>query len=52
LREVGLNSQSEKEQYFYFRLVKEIAPRVTANQQHLDELAGELLKKLLERKGK
>lgn len=50
LKEAGLNADSEKNQYFYFRLVKELASRVTPNQQHLNELAGELLFRLMEKK--
>jgi len=50
LKEVGLNTESEKNQYLYFRLVKELASRVTPNQQHLNELASELLFRLIEKK--
>ena len=50
LKEIGLTAESGKNQYHYFRLVKELASRVTANQQHLNELAGELLFRLIEKK--
>jgi hypothetical protein len=48
LSEVGLNAESEKDQYFYNRLVKDFSQRVTNNPQQLNDLADELLSKLRE----